>query len=320
MAAGASNAVLAAQEPASQSQGASTPAPTPAATFRGGVDLVSLTVTVTDRRRQLVRNLTAHDFAVMEDGVQQTVSFFGSEDVPLDVVIMMDCSASMDEKLPVVQRAAIGLVDSLGPNDRAELIEFRSAVTVREPMTRDRQAIMRGIKALRANGDTSLYTSLYLTLRDFAGVTQREVRRKAVVLLSDGQDTRSLVSFDDVLDLARRSGVSVYTVALNSAIDRIVDGRKVDEGSYSLKTLAEATGARAFFPAGIGDVRAIYVDIAAELGAQYALGYIPRHPIGDGSWRQVSVNLTDRPGARARARQGYFAWPSYGALTGLLHQ
>ena len=290
----------------------------PRAQFHGGVDLVSLTVTVTDPQKQLVRDLKAADFSVLEDGVRQTVSFFGAADVPLDLAVMIDCSASMDEKLPDVQRAAVGLVRSLRASDRAELISFRDTMGVRQAMTTDRESVVRAIETLRADGNTSLYTALYVTLRDLTRDTPSEVRRKAIVLLSDGEDTHSVISFDDVLDLARRSGVSIYTIGLTSTMDRILNRRGVAEGGFAMRTLAESTGARAFFPTGLQDVHGVYGAIAAELGAQYSIGYLPRNAVGDGAWRRVAVQVMARPNSSARSRPGYFASPGFAALAALL--
>jgi VWFA-related protein len=286
-------------------------------TFRSGVDLVSLTVTVTDPKRQLVRDLKADDFAVLEDGVPQTVSFFGADNVPLDLALMIDCSASMDEKLPVVQRAAIGLVQSLRPGDRVEVISFRGDMGVTQMMTDDRASVVRAIESLRADGNTSLFTALYVTLRDLARAPRADLRRRAVVLLSDGEDTQSLVTFDDVLDLARRSGVSIYTVALSAPIDRLPNARGVTEGNFAMRALAEATGARSFFPSGPGDIHAVYDSIAAELSSQYSIGYLPHNAVGDGTWRRVAVR-TDRAGVMARVRPGYFASTGSAALSALL--
>ncbi len=297
----------------------STRAQSLAPTFRSGVDLVSLTVTVTDTGKQLVRDLKADDFSVLEDGVPQTVTFFGADSVPLDLALMIDCSASMDEKLPVVQRAAIGLMRSLRAGDRAEVISFRDEMGVSQMMTDDRAGVVHAIESLHADGNTSLFTALYVTLRDLAQAPRSDLRRRAIVLLSDGDDTHSLVTFDDVLDLARRSGVSIYTVALRSPFDRLLNARGATEGAFAMRTLAEATGARSFFPSGLGDVHAVYDSIAAELASQYSIGYLPRNAVGDGAWRRVSVRA-DRPGVMARVRPGYFASPGFAALSALLRR
>lgn len=291
-----------------------------APTFRGGVDLVSLTVTVTDPKRQLIRDLSASDFAVVEDGVTQTVRFFGADTVPLDLAVMIDCSASMVDKLPFVQHAAAGLVQSLRAGDRVEVISFRDAMDVAQRMTANHGDAVRAIQSLTAAGNTSLFTALYVTLRELGDARPTEVRRRAVVLLSDGEDTKSAVTYDTVMDLARRSGVSIYTVALNSRIDRIFDQQGVDEGNFTMRGLAESTGARSFFPSDLSDVRAVYDSIASELASQYSIGYLPTNAVGNGAWRRVAVRVTDRPGATARSRPGYYASTSVAALEAILRR
>jgi Ca-activated chloride channel family protein len=317
-------AILASASPRAQSPTVSlsavaTSAPS-APTFRSGVDLVSLTVTVTDPKQQLVRGLTASDFSVLEDGVRQKVTFFGADDVPIDLAVMIDCSASMDEKLLDVQSAASGLVRSLRAADRAELISFRDTMGVAQAMTGDHDGVVRAIESLRADGNTSLYTALYVTLRELASDTSASVRRRAIVLLSDGEDTRSLIGLDEVLDLARRSGVSIYTVALSSSAERTWKKRDFAEGNFAMRSLAEATGARAFFPSGLRDVHKVYDSIAAELGSQYSLGYLPTRAIGDGAWRHVAVQLTARGDVSARSRPGYYASPGLAAVAMSLKQ
>jgi len=314
----AASASTRAQSPTSASFPAVASFAPSAPTFRSGVDLVSLTVTVTDPTKQLVRNLTAADFSVLEDGVQQTVSFFGADDVPIDLALMIDCSASMDEKLHDVQTAAMGLVRSLRAADRAELISFRDTVGVSQAMTTDRDSVVRAINSLRADGNTSLYTALYVTLHAVASDTPADVRRKAIVLLSDGEDTRSLITFDEVLALARRSGVSIYTVGLSTTADRAWNRRGFAEGNFAMRSLAEATGARAFFPSGLREVHAVYDAIANELSSQYSLAYLPTHALGDGAWRRVAVELTARPGSSARSRPGYYASPGLAAPAAIL--
>ena len=221
-----SGAPCAAQDPTAPSP-TMAPAPPPAAhapgaagpTFKSGVDLVALTVTVTDAERKFINNLGAQDFQVFEDGIQQPVSFFGLADVPLDVALLVDGSASMLDTLPLSRSAARGLLQTLRPQDRASLVEFRNTVRVSQALTSDLAQLTAAIDGITAAGGTSLYNALYVTLKEFqkqAGV-DAGVRRRTIVVLSDGEDTGSLIGFDEVLDLARRSGVTIYTVAIRCA-------------------------------------------------------------------------------------------------------
>jgi Ca-activated chloride channel homolog len=284
--------------------------------FRSGVDLVALTVTVTDNRRHFVNDLSASNFSVFEDGVPQTVSFFGTTDVPIDVAVVIDSSGSMQLKLASVQRAAAGLVRHLRQGDRASLVEFHETVSVSEPMTADLTRVISRLNTLTPHGRTGLYDALYVTLRGFVDARPTEVRRKAIVVLTDGADTTSVVSYDDVLELAKRAGIAVYTITFDDTAD--VGQRKISTSAFEMRHLADQTGALAFFAADAGEVRAIYEGIAAELSSQYAIGYTSLNGSLDGAWRRVVVQVMDRPGVRARSRQGYFAAPGVGSLSSSL--
>lgn len=291
-------------------------------TFQSGVDLVSLTVTVTDTSNQFVRNLGQNDFTVLEDGIAQPVSFFGVSDVPLDLALLLDASASMRPHMAMVREAAAGLLHTLKAGDRAALVEFRDQIAVGEPMTEDLGRVAAALDRITAHGGTSLYSAIYVTLRDFekAAKDKSTVRRRAIVVLSDGADTGSLITFDDVLDLARRAGVTVYTVAMdeNDPLAPPSQRRFMSQSDFAMRTLADETGARAFFPKTGIDVRGVYATIASELASQYALGYTSRNAQRDGAWRRVLVRIASRPGVRSRTRTGYFA-SGVRALAAALH-
>jgi Ca-activated chloride channel family protein len=283
-------------------------------TFQTSVELVALTVTVTDNTNQYVRNLGLDDFTVFEDGVAQPVSFFGVSDVPLDLALLIDASASMRSQMAMVRQAASGLLRTLKPGDRAALVEFRDQIAIGQPMTADLAHVASALDRITAHGGTSLYNALYVTLRDFqkAAADRSAVRRKAIVVLSDGADTGSLISFDDVLDLARRVGVTVYTIAIQPHVPLRRESpqpqrRFLSQADNAMRTLAEETGARAFFPTTGFEVKRVYDSIGSELASQYAIGYTSRNAQRDGAWRRVLVRIASRPGVRSRTRTGYFA-------------
>jgi len=281
--------------------------------FRSGVDIVALSVVVTDTQGKFVGGLSVQDFTVTEDGLPQTVSFFAATPVPIDLAILLDTSASMSDKMRTVQQAAVGFTASVRPGDRISVVGIKDAVRVLHPLDEDVAAARAAIRSTTAGGNTSLYNALYLTLKEMMKHrrTDGEVRRQAIVVLSDGDDTTSLVGFDDVMELARQSGVAVYTITLRSRISANVLLR--DRGSYAaseytMKAVAQETGARAFFPADIRELAGVYGVIANELTNQYLLGYASNNARVDGSYRRVTVRV-DRPGARTRTRAGYFAVP-----------
>ena len=280
-------------------------------TFQTRVDLVALTVSVMNTGNQYVRDLGPGDFTVFEDGVAQPVSFFSLSDVPLDLALLIDASASMQPQMTMVRQAASGLLRTLKPGDRAALVEFRDQIVLGQPMTDDLGRVASALESLSAHGGTSLYNALYVTLRDFqkGSAKQSTIRRRAIVVLSDGADTGSLISFDDVLDLARRAGVTLYTIGMQSPSPLVRSNarRFFSQTDFGLRTLAEETGARAFFPTTDTEVKNVYAAIASELASQYAIGYTSRNSHQDGAWRKVLVRIASRPGVRSRTRTGYFA-------------
>lgn len=283
--------------------------PPPRTVFRSGANLVALNVTVTDGE-EFVRGLQSDDFAVYEDGVQQRVRFFESTGIPMDLILLVDASSSMRDKIELVHDAAMGFLDSLREMDRGAVVAFSDRVDVVQPLTSDRAALEAAVRGTEAMGGTSLHNALYIALKQFgqAARTTGDVRRQAIAVLSDGKDTSSLLSFDDVLQQARRSGVSIYTIALRSShsVARDQPGY-FSESDYAMRTLAQETGAQAFFPSHIRDLKAIYASIADEVSNQYSIGYAPTNTRADGQFRRIVVRVTSRPELKPRARSGYLA-------------
>jgi Ca-activated chloride channel family protein len=275
--------------------------------FKAGTDLVLLNVTVADAAGHLVTGLTQEDFQVYEDGVLQTVTNFSRDPLPIALSIALDTSTSMERKLPVAQEAAAGFARRLTPKDVAQIIDFDSQAHILQDFTSDKAALEQAIRRTQAGGSTSLYNALYTALSDLKkvkGPAPGEVRRQAIVALSDGEDTSSLVTFDDVLELAKRSEVGVYAIGLREKGEASTQG-KWNEADYILKTLANETGGR-FFPVDdVSQLPAIYSQIAEELSNQYSVGYVSKNPKRDGAWRKINVRIA-RPNATARTKAGYF--------------
>jgi Ca-activated chloride channel homolog len=275
--------------------------------FRVGVDIVSLNVTVTDAARRYVGDLNRDDFVVLEEGAPQNVVFFRKTDVPLALALLLDTSASMEPALATAQEAAIGFARQLGPADVAILIDFDSKVQVLAHFTSDRSELEEAVRRTMAGGSTSLYNAVYVALKELSRIKledeQQGLRRRAIILLSDGEDTSSLVSFDELLDLASRSDTMIYTIGLGSADS---SGRRTfQDAQFVLRRLAQQTGGRAFFPQAARELTGVYGEIRDELSSQYLLAYESGSQ-KNGQWRRVNVRV-NRPNVMVRARQGYYA-------------
>jgi Ca-activated chloride channel family protein len=276
--------------------------------FRTGVELVSLNVTVTEGARY-VGNLEVGDFQVFEDGVHQTLTYFSKANLPIALALLIDTSASMESRLPTAQEAAIGFAQRLRPQDLAEVVDFDSRVMVLQPFSNDTASLEQAIRKTSAGGSTSMYNAIYIALKNLRRVVATsadEIRRQAIVLLSDGEDTSSLLPFEEVLDLARRSETAIYAIGLRSEDEPARSGPGFNEADFVLRQLAQETGGRAYFAASAKDLASIYGQISDELSSQYTVGYTSRNTRRDGAFRRVVVRVA-RPGVVARAKLGYFA-------------
>ena len=275
--------------------------------FRAGVDLVSLSVTATEGTKY-VTDLEQVEFEVFEDGAKQAITFFSRIQQPVALAILLDTSASMEERLPIAQQAAIGFVRRMGREDVIEVIDFDSQVRVLQSFTNDHAALEAAIRQTAVNGSTSLYNAIYISLKELKKVraqSAEEIRRQAIVVLSDGDDTSSLVEYEEVLDLAKRSETAIYAIGLRQG-PGTGPRREFKEAEFVLNQLARETGGRAFFPTSAHDLPKIYEQISQELASQYTIGYSSRNTQRNGAWRRVVVRVT-RPGVSARTRQGYYA-------------
>jgi Ca-activated chloride channel family protein len=273
--------------------------------IRTGVELVSLNVTVSDGAK-FVTGLKQDDFDVFEDGTEQAISFFSNIQQPSALAILLDTSNSMEEKLATAQEAAVGFAKRMRSDDTIEVIDFNSQVRIVQPFTSDGAALERAIRGTTVNGSTSLYNAIYISLKELKkerARTAEEIRRQAIVVLSDGDDTSSLVEYDEVLDLAKRSETAIYAIGLRQS-----DSGKprFKEAEFVLRQLSQETGGRAFFPNSVAELPKIYQTISDELSSQYSLAYTSKNPLKNGAWRRIVVRVK-QPGLTARTRQGYYA-------------
>ena len=272
--------------------------------FKAGVELVSLNVSVTDGSH-FITDLEQEEFEVFEDGAKQSITFFSRRQLPIALAILLDTSNSMEDKLPTAQEAAVGFAKRLRPEDVIEIIGFSTQVRILQPFTNQLPALERAIRGTTADGSTALYNSIYISLKELKKIkakSEEEIRRQAIVVLSDGDDTSSLLPYEEVLDLAKRSETAIYTIGLRPPD---IGRASFKEAEYVLRQLAQETGGRAFFPSSVHELPKIYDAISQELSTLYSIAYSSKNPSRNGAWRRVVVRVT-RPGMATRTRLGYY--------------
>lgn len=291
-------------------------------TFRSATELVSLNVAVTGADAQPIPGLTAEQFVVLEDGVPQQLKFFSPGDMPLDVVILLDTSASMTGSMGLVQQAASRLARALRPADRASVMGISSGLRVLQTFTNDKVAVEAAIKSTKPAGRTPLYASLYTALSELEKNRRagEAPRRQAIVVLSDGQDTSSTFTFEEILKVVQRHAVAIYTIAprptrVTKAMREHLYGETTMRADFELKRLAAETGGRSFFPVTLLEMNGIYDGIASELSHQYALGYQSSNVARDGNFRRIALKISV-PGLQWRTRSGYLAERTLGLAGG----
>jgi Ca-activated chloride channel family protein len=277
-------------------------------TFGAGIEIINLSLSVTDARNNFVTDLGEKDFAVFEDGIRQELSLFTHENLPISMVIMIDCSASMEEKMKTAQSAATRFIKTLRPQDLAQIVGFNDRSTTLQPFTNDQGKLEAAIRKTEASGPTALHNSLYIALKDLMRDKKAaELRRRAIVLLSDGEDTASLVTDEQVLDLARKSEINIYAISLRPNRPQERERQAFSQAEFLLSSLARDTGGRAYFPNSLSELDAVYDRIAEELRTLYSVGYVSSNTRRDGKWRRIVVRVPDREGLTVRHKLGYYA-------------
>ncbi|MBI3932103.1 MAG: VWA domain-containing protein [Acidobacteria bacterium] len=286
---------------------AQTPSPRPP-TFEVGIEVINLTVSVTDPRSRYVTDLADEDFTVFEDGVKQELTLFTHENLPISLALMIDTSASMDEKLEQAQMAAVRFVRTLRPQDRAQVVQFNDRDTVLQEFTADHEALETAVRRTHAAGPTALHNALYVALKSLAKEKKAgELRRRAIVLLSDGEDTASLVSDDQVIELARKTEIAIYSISLRGRRPSDRERLAFSQAAHLLSVLARETGGQVYFPNSISELDTVYDRIAEELRTQYSLGYVSNNKRRDGKWRRIVVRTLSRDELQVRHKLGYYA-------------
>src|SRR5438874_7197642 len=285
------------------------PAPTAdedaATTIRVPVNEVNVIFTVTDKHGRYVKNLKKSDFNVVDDSkpAAEIRSFHNETDLPLLVGLLVDASNSVRDRFKFEQESAIEFLNqTIRHNyDKAFVVGFDVTPEVTQDFTDDTEALSRGIRALRPGGGTAMYDALYFSCRDkLLKAPRAGATRRAVILLSDGDDNQSHVSREEAIDMAQRAEVIVYTISTNVAGAR---GR----GDKVLERIAEATGGRALFAFQLTDIANVFLELQDELRSQYALSYRPADFRADGRYHSIEILAQNHKGLRVRSRRGYYA-------------
>ena len=273
--------------------------------FKIGSNEVNVVFTVTDKHGKQITELKQSDFQVLDDNrpVEQIRSFRAETNLPLQVGLLIDASNSVRDRFKFEQEAAIEFLNQAIRlrYDHAFVVGFDATPEVTQDFTDNTEALAHGVRELRPGGGTAMFDAIYFACRDKLLKTSRDTpSRRAIILLSDGEDNLSHVTREEAIEMAQRAEAIVYTISTN------ISGVK-GQGDKVLERIADATGGRAFFPFQIRDVAADFAEIQAELRSQYAVSYKPGDFKADGHYRTIEIVANDRKNLRVRSRRGYYA-------------
>jgi Ca-activated chloride channel homolog len=288
---------------------AQTPEPDVETPIKVATDLVTLTLTVTDPYGRYVSGLSKNAFTVMDNNKEQEITFFSDSDAPVSIGILFDVSGSMSgDKIAKARKALEHFINTSHPMDEYFLIAFNSRAQLLLDRTRNGEAVLDKLTLVQPKQNTALYDACYLGIER---VTRGSHQKKALLIISDGQDNNSRYTFNEVRRLMRESDVTVYAVGILGGSDA---GSMLGmQGQAFLDELANVTGGKSFYPQTSVELDEIFERIALELRHQYSVGYTPKDFVPDGKWRRVRVRIKPPrglPRLTVRGREGYYATPS----------
>jgi len=268
---------------------------------------------VVDKKGQMINNLAEKDFRVLEDGVPQKLSVFSHADIPVTMGIDIDDSGSMRDKRAAVNEAALTFVKTSNPDDQVFVVNFNDEYYLDTPgsFASNMEELKAALAKIDSRGGTALYDAVYASL-DHLKIGNRD--KKALLIISDGEDNASRYSFAQLLQHAQQSNAVIYCIGLlgeehPGGLFKIHGGGD-KRAAKILKQLAQATGGKAYFPRSLDQVEPICVTIARDIRNQYTLAYYPTNPKKDGTFRQVEIKLDNRYDEKhylVRTRPGYYA-------------
>ena len=273
-------------------------------TIRVPVNEVNLIFTATDKHGRFVKNLKQEEIRVVDDhkAVDKFRSFSNQTDLPLRVGLLIDTSNSIRDRFQFEQQAAIEFLSQImrPKADQAFVLGFDTVAEVTQDFTNNTEKLSSGVRMLRPGGGTALFDALYQASRDkLMKNSAGQAVRRAIILVSDGNDNQSRVTREQAIEMAQRAEVIVYTISTNTS-------GMIERGDRILQRIADESGGRAFFPLKLQEVSDAFSEIQEELRSQYAVAYKPPDFKSDGSYRPIEITAADRK-LHIRARKGYFA-------------
>ena len=277
----------------------------PVTTIRATTNEVNVVFTVTDKHGKRITDLKQADFHIVDDNKPpaEVRSFHAETNLPLQVGLLIDASNSVRDRFKFEQESAIEFLNQTVhvSTDHAFVVGFDATPEVTQDFTDNTELLAHGVRELRPGGGTALYDALYFACRDkLLKASKATPVRRAIILLSDGDDNLSHVTMGEAIEMAQRAETIVYTISTN------VSGTK-GNGDKILERIADATGGRAFFPFQIRDVVNAFAEIQEELRSQYAVSYKPADFKADGHYRTIEIVALDHKSLRVRSRRGYYA-------------
>jgi Ca-activated chloride channel family protein len=275
------------------------------------VDLVLVNAAVTDRSGRPVTGLKKADFQLWEDKVPQDILYFSSEEIPVSLAVVFDVSGSMADKLSVSRDAVRKFLQTGGPRDEYALIEFNSRPEVTREFTLDSAAFQNQLALASSSGYTALYDAVYLGIER---LRHAHNQRKALLLVTDGEDNHSHYTFNDIKELAKESDIQLFAIGISGypALrlgSSTIDARKGSHkpGQDALQELVDLVGGQSFFTADARNLDGICAKISESLRNEYVIGYAPTNAARNGQWRKLRLKVNELSHATVHARSGYYA-------------
>ncbi len=279
-------------------------------------NLVNLNVSVfNSKAKMFVGSLTKEDFHVLDNNQEQTVTYFSSTNVPFDLVLVIDLSASTSDKRNLIKKSTLRFIEAARPADRLAIVTFSDTADIVSPLTLDRTQLTASVEYIEGGGGSNVWDAVKFTLDKVTGPKSLE-RRRAVVLMTDGVDGAlqsasggSKTTFAELVEQVRQTDTLIVPIYLDTEHDygSFYDKPAYENARRALNLLADESGGSYYRASKISDLNGVYEQVINDLGKVYSLGYKPADSTRDGSWRSVKVSIAGHPELVARTRPGYYA-------------